>query len=68
MKSVFSGLSSFGLIVVVVLLFAFGSLTEFLERHLVSIICVIAAIGAFILYIRSDDDSNTPFPPEKFEG
>ena len=70
MKSLFSAFSGLGLVVLVIILFAFGNLREFLDRHLFSIICLVGAVIALIAYIRTptDDDSNAPLPPEKFEG
>lgn len=67
MKSIFSSL---GIFIVILILFAFGNLREFFDRHLFSIICLVGAIIALIAYIRTptDDDSNTPLPPEKFNG
>ena len=67
MQSIFSGV---GIVVIVIILFAFGNLREFFDRHLFSIICLIGAIIALIAYIRTptDDDSNSPLPPEKFNG
>jgi hypothetical protein len=67
MKSIFSSL---GIFIAILILFAFGNLREFFDRHLFSILCLVGAIIALIAYIRTplDDESNTPLPPDKFEG
>ena len=66
MKSLFSGI---GILIVVLILFVFGDIKELIERHLFSIICLFGAIGAFVLYLRSDsEDADIPLPPDKFEG
>jgi hypothetical protein len=67
MKSI---ISSLGIVIVVLVLFAFDNIKEIIDRHFFSIICLVGAIIALIAYIKTptDDDSNTPLPPDTFHG